>query len=179
LTEFHHAGKVLVLGSDFKNYRSCLTIVRSLGRKGLKVHIGWNSKSDVVRRSKYIARVHDIPDYLPDNDLWKEKLIELVEKEQFDFVVPCNEQASAPLEAHREDFAKYPSVYLLNREAYEIAFDKLKSGQLAKSLGIKLPKEMTVNDISRSDEIMEEFRFPIVLNPEAMKSWRSFGFQSF
>jgi len=167
LTEFHHTGKVLVLGSDFKNYRSCLTIVRSLGRKGLKVHIGWNSKSDVVRRSKYVARVHDIPDYLPDNDLWKEKLIELVENEQFDLVVPCNEQASAPLETHREDFLKYHSVYLLNREAYEIAFDKFKSGQLAKSLGISLPKEMIVNDISRIDEIMEEFRFPIVLKPSA------------
>ncbi len=165
MTEFHHTGKVLVLGSDFKNYRSCLTIVRSLGRKSLKVHIGWNSTGDIVRRSKYVARVHDIPDYSPDNDLWKTKLIELVEKEQFDLVVPCNEQASAPLEAHRKDLTKYPSIYILSQEAYEIAFDKFKSGQLAKSLGINLPKEIKATDLSQIDEIMDGFQFPIVLKP--------------
>lgn len=165
LSEKNKRGKVLVLGTDFKNYRSCLTVIRSLGRKGLKVHLAWNSIDDIARHSKYVAAIHEIPAYSPDNSFWKTKLIELITREQFDFVVPCNEQSSAPLEANRRDFEKFPSVYLLNKEAYEIAFDKFKSNHLAKSLGIALPREKRVSDLAEMDDIVNEFQFPIVLKP--------------
>jgi hypothetical protein len=121
-------GKVLVLGTDFKNYRSCLAIIRSLGRKGLKIDLAWNAPDDIARRSKYVAKIYDLPPFSLDDDSWKKDLIELIDQQRYDLVVPCNEQASAPLEADRPAFAKYPAVYLLNQKAYEIAFDKFKSG---------------------------------------------------
>lgn len=157
-------GKVLVLGSDFKNYRSCLTIIRSLGRKGLEIHVGW-CLDDVAPSSKYVARTHDIPLYSPVDDSWKRELIRIVQKEGFDLIVPVNEQASTPLEVHRSDFEQFDSIYLLNQQAYNVAFDKFESNKLARSLGIKLPKEKRVIGQSETENILSEFKFPVVLKP--------------
>jgi protein-tyrosine-phosphatase/predicted ATP-grasp superfamily ATP-dependent carboligase len=159
------SGKVLVLGSDFKNYRSCLTIIRSLGRQKLEVHAGWVLPGDLLLKSKYVARVHDIHPFTPEDDSWKQKLLDLIVSENFDLVIPGNEQASAPLEKNRADFAQFPAVYLLNEKAYDIAFDKFKTIELARSLEINLPDELRVSDLSRIDEIIARFKFPIVLKP--------------
>lgn len=158
-------GKVLVLGSDFKNYRSCLTIIRSLGRQGLEVHLGWCS-DDVALSSKYVARAHDIPSYSPIDDSWKKELISIVQKENFDLIVPVNEQASTPLETHRADFEQFDSIYLLNKQAYDIVFDKFKTNELAESLGIRIPEGKRVSDKSEKENILAEFKFPIVLKPK-------------
>ena len=123
MSEISPLRKALVLGTDFKNYRSCLTIIRSLGRKGIRVHLGWSHHEDIARYSKYITVFHELPAYTTENSYWKDELIALIEKEKFDFVVPVNEQASTPLELHHGDFEKYPSVYLLNQKAYDIVFD--------------------------------------------------------
>ena len=158
-------GKVLVLGSDFKNYRSCLTIIRSFGRHGLEVHVGWCS-DDVALSSKYVARVHDIPSYSPTDDSWKEKLISIVQAENLDLVVPVNEQASTPLETHRSDFGKLDAIYLLNEQAYDVVFDKFKTNELASALGIRIPKGKRVSGEDQTENILSEFNFPIVLKPK-------------
>jgi len=167
------SGKVLVLGTDFKNYRSCLAIIRSLGRKGLHVDLAWNSVDDIARHSKYAAEIHDIPDFSPDEDSWKNKLIELIGHKRYDLVVPCNEQASAPLEANRTEFEKIPAVYLLNQRAYEIAFDKFKSNDLARSLGISVPQSRRIASIAEIDTILSEFQLPLVLKPSISFSLES------
>ena len=167
LTGQKYTGKVLVLGSDFKNYRSCLTTVRSLGRYGLEVHLGWCAANDITRSSRYIAKIHDIPAYSYTDDNWKKALIALTEKEKYDLVVPINEQASAPLEKNRQDFEQYPSIYLLNQKAYDIVFDKFKTSELASSLGINQPAERNVKSLSEIDTVIDEFAFPIVLKPSA------------
>ncbi|MCD6162304.1 MAG: hypothetical protein J7K40_07810 [candidate division Zixibacteria bacterium] len=173
MTNSKHTGKVLVLGADFKNYRSCLTIIRSLGRYNLQVHIGWYQASDAALHSRYVSKAHDIPSYSPDDDAWKTELTTLIEKEKYDLVVPVNEQASKPLEEHRQEFEKYPGVYLLNKKAYDIAFNKIKTGELAKMLNICIPNERKVKDLSQIDAIIDEFKFPVVLKPTA-----SFGLKN-
>ncbi len=167
MNEIKPERKALVLGTDFKNYRSCLTIIRSLGRKGIRVHLGWSHHEGIARHSKYVKYIHELPAYTTDNNYWKDELIALIEKGKFDFVVPVNEQASTPLELHRADFEKYPSVYLLNQKAYDVVFDKFKTDDLAHSLNIPMPKERRVRDLAEIDSILGDFAFPIVLKPRA------------
>jgi len=73
-------GKVLVLGDDD---RSFLTVVRSLGRKNISVHVGWCPPSSFALHSKYIKKVHDIPPFSFQNNSWKESLISLFQQEKF------------------------------------------------------------------------------------------------
>ena len=49
-------GKVLVLGDDD---RSFLTVIRSLGRKNICVHVGWCPSASFALHSKYIKKIHE------------------------------------------------------------------------------------------------------------------------
>jgi hypothetical protein len=89
-----NTGKVMVLGND---NRSFLTVIRSLGRRNLRVHVGWCPPDCSALHSKYVIKVHDIPQYSPADDSWKHSLISILQQEKFDLVIPCNDQFSTKL----------------------------------------------------------------------------------
>jgi len=76
-----NTGKVLVLGSDT---RSFLSVIRSLGRKKLEVHIAWYGPESPAYYSCYINKVHVIDKYDQSNNKWLGQLIEILEAEDYD-----------------------------------------------------------------------------------------------
>jgi len=161
------SGKVLVLGSDFKNYRTCLAIVRSLGRAGLEVHLGWQAADEIAGFSRYVAKKLQLPPYSSDNNDWYESLTAVLKRERYDLVIPANEQACAPLEQNRNLFADYPEIYQLNPEAYEIVFDKIKTATLAQELNIPMPPQIILTDLNDFERSESEIGYPAVLKPKA------------
>lgn len=157
-------GKVLVLGEDA---RAFLTVIRSLGRKGIEVHVAWCPQDALALRSKYIRRIHNLPAYSTNDDAWKRELISLCRTERFDLVIPCNDQTLIPLQTHRDELRAVGRFYTLPPRAFDIAFNKIKTNQLGRELGLKLPREAIASQSSDGDAIARDFRFPVVLKPEA------------
>ncbi len=157
-------GKVLVLGDDD---RAFLAVIRSLGRRGLTVHVGWHSPDSVALHSKYVARVHDIPRYSQDREDWKEALTGVLERERFDLVIPCNDRTLMPLHAHRAELGRLASLALPNEEAFAVAFNKAKSNELARSLGLNVPRETRVSAAEQADEVASRYALPVVLKPQS------------
>src|SRR2546423_14116777 len=62
---------VLVLGSDT---RSLIAVIRSLGRRGLRVHVAGAPPSAPALRSRYVDTIHDLPPYAADGDAWMRAL---------------------------------------------------------------------------------------------------------
>ncbi|MFN2431590.1 MAG: ATP-grasp domain-containing protein [Gemmatimonadota bacterium] len=154
-------GKVLVLGQGVRSY---LAIVRSLGRRGLAVHSAWCPPGCAALRSRYVTRVHDLP--LPSvADLWKPALLELVDREAYDLVVPQAERAMRPLQAHAAELRERGDFYLLDDRAFGIAFDKQRSVDLAGSLGIPVPRSVPVHRADELDAAAAELSLPLVLKP--------------
>ena len=84
----YHRGmgdRVLVLGDD---NRSCLTIVRSLGRQGLEVWLGPETRDSIVPRSRYVRRTIPMPSTKHRVDEWLDRLEELLSREKVDLVMP-------------------------------------------------------------------------------------------
>ncbi len=160
------SGKVLVLGSDFKNYRTCLAIVRSLGRAGLEVHLGWQTAAETAGFSRYVAKKLQLPPYSPENTDWYESLTEALRRERYDLVIPANEQACAPLEQNRRLFADYPEIYQLNPEAYEIAFDKIKTATLAQESNVPMPPQIVLTGLDDLGHCESKIGYPAVLKPK-------------
>jgi protein-tyrosine-phosphatase/predicted ATP-grasp superfamily ATP-dependent carboligase len=157
------AGKVLVLGDDT---RSFLAVVRSLGRHNLQVHVAWCPHDFAAVHSKYIFKVHDISPYAVTNDSWKYSLISILQRENFDLVIPCNDRTIIPLQTHRADLEHINPIYLLNEKSYEVAFDKFKTTELARSLGIPVPREMLVsNQPIEAEAVLSKFQLPVVFKP--------------
>lgn len=155
---------VLVLGHGTGAF---LSVVRSLGRRGLQVHVGWWTPDAPELYSRYIHKRENIPAYDTENDFWLEALCHIMQKEQFSLVIPTNEQSIRPLQLHRERLQSIGRIYLLSQNAFSIAFDKLATHRLASELQIPIPRQYVLTSESDVGIPLENLDFPIVVKPES------------
>ncbi|HEX3999274.1 MAG TPA: ATP-grasp domain-containing protein [Pirellulales bacterium] len=154
-------GKVLVLGDGMTYF---LSVIRSLGRKRIEVHTAWCAPRCPASRSRYVSAWHALP--FPDaSGGWKPALLELLRREQFDLVIPTNEQSMRPLQRDRGDFAAAGSIYLLDDHAFGVLFDKRKSADLARSIGMFVPRGAMAADLAECRRLGAEYAWPVVLKP--------------
>jgi len=160
-------GRVLVLGNDTFSF---LSVIRSLGRHGLRVHVGSCPLNSPSLRSKYVSAVHRLPPYQADGVEWVAALSELLEKHDFDLVVPCHDSEILPLQHHRNDLSDAKNIYLLTSEVFEICFSKRRTYELAAQLGIRLSRQRIVRSLKELESAAAEFGLPIILKPDASAS---------
>ena len=158
-------GKVLVLGDDV---RSFLSVIRSLGRRGLDVHVAWCSANSPARFSRYVSEFHSLPAYSPGAPSWIERFKELLQRERFNLVVPCDDPRIIPLQFNRSELEPLARIYLLDNRAFQITSDKLASQELAGSLGIAVPRSARLDQFTsgiRRFLGLRRFGLPLVLKP--------------
>jgi protein-tyrosine-phosphatase/predicted ATP-grasp superfamily ATP-dependent carboligase len=156
-------GKVLVLGRDT---RSFLSVVRSLGRHGVEVHVGWCPSDAPAARSRFIAGRHALPPPAPvDAEAWQAEFERLLLRERFDLVIPTNDPAIIPLQHQRRRFEPLARFALPADEALETALDKIRTHELAASLGVRVPRSVTVRAIDEIDAALEQFTYPVIVKP--------------
>lgn len=154
--------KVLVLGND---ERSTLAVIRSLGREGISIDIGWSTGNALLRHSKYLANIVDIPTYCPDNNLWLDFLLEHLACNQYDLVIPCTDPTIIPLHLHRDAISAHANLYLISPKAFDICQSKLLSYELAKQLNLKLAKSFDITTPDELNDIKGIISYPAVLKP--------------
>jgi predicted ATP-grasp superfamily ATP-dependent carboligase len=160
--------KVLVLG---KSDSSCLTVIRSLGRKGIEVHVAWCPPDAVLRRSRYVRTVHTLPLFSPTDDAWKRAFIDLCRRERFDLVIPTNDPTIIPLQEHRADLEPHAKIYLLNPESFRVGYDKLASYEVCNRIGVRVPRFKILPVPADPADILREFQLPVVV--KARSSFRA------
>lgn len=153
--------KVLVLGQED---RAFLAVVRSLGRRGIEVHVGWCPHDAVALRSRYVARAHDLPPFVRGDDAWKAALVELCRRERFDLVLPTNDTTIMPLQAHRRDLEPHARFYLPSDDAYAICFDKGRTHDFAQAHDVPVPRQLRLAPPFSSAAVPDDW-YPIVLKP--------------
>jgi len=145
------APKALVLGRDA---RSFLAVIRSLGRRGVDVHVTWCPPESVALRSRYVTQAHELPE--PDEEgRWLEFYERLVLRERFDLVMPTHDPSVMALQIERHSVAALAPTYLLGERAFAVCYDKLATRALAHSLGLPVPDERrveTLDDLSGAGE---------------------------
>ena len=90
---------VLVLGDDS---RACLAVVRSLGRRGIRVLLATPNLPSVVPHSRYVARTVPCPDFAGSPDTRLPALIDLIQQHAVTLIIPCTDQTLIPLARHRQ-----------------------------------------------------------------------------
>jgi protein-tyrosine-phosphatase/predicted ATP-grasp superfamily ATP-dependent carboligase/CelD/BcsL family acetyltransferase involved in cellulose biosynthesis len=156
-------GKVLVLGDDT---RSFLTIVRSLGRRGIEVHAAPFDRRSAALKSRYVAKVHQLPGYVDDGDVWTEEMSALLAQERFDLVIPCDDRTVLPLSANPNKFAKRTKLAIPDADSIAVLFDKEKTKALAASLGVNLARTLLPEDYPDPDEVFRRLGSPVVVKPK-------------
>ncbi len=154
--------KALVLSSVS---RTILAVIRSLGRGGVEVHSAWTRPNCVSLRSRYVHATHDLPPY-SDADLnWKTALCDLMRRERFDLVIPCTDIDTLALHRHRADLERFGRVYTPNDEAVAVLFDKHRTNELARSAGVRMPREIVITDAAGARDAWWQLGSPLVLKP--------------
>ena len=141
-----------------------LAVIRSLGRRGVGVHVAWCAEDCPALRSRYVERHHQLP-CCDAAGTWADRLAAVLEAEKFDLVLPTNEQSIRALRTERDRFERLATLYLPDEPTFEMVFDKVKSGELAEGLGLRVPKTRLVAEVADLEGLEQEFAYPIVLKP--------------
>jgi protein-tyrosine-phosphatase/predicted ATP-grasp superfamily ATP-dependent carboligase len=158
---------VLVFGDDT---RSFLATVRSLGRRGVRVHVAPFSLQSPALRSRHVAKVHHIPYHLGDGAEWLAAVQQVVHAEGIGVIVACEERSMLPLMRHR-DALPGCQFALPSDAAFDAFFDKLKTHALAQQVGVTSPDAVAVEPGSQARQIGQQLGFPVVCKARRSYDW--------
>jgi predicted ATP-grasp superfamily ATP-dependent carboligase len=154
---------------------AALAFTRSLGRAGHQVFVGVDHNSFGAacfsRYSQQCFRYSPAPQ-LPA--LFAEEIISFCTREKIDLLVPMTDWTMVPISRVRNRFPSSCAIALPPEEAMITASDKFKTVELARSLGIPVPRTELVSSIDQLDGLTD-LTFPLVVKDRYSIRWTSQG----
>ena len=95
---------------------------------------------------------------------WRLRFRIFLRFESFDLVIPCDDFSILPLQLRRHELAN-ARIALLDEDAFRIASDKQQTYELARELGISLPRQTRVDSVEEIAPLARDFGWPLVLKP--------------
>jgi len=145
--------------------RKALPIIRSLGRKGVRViGISFNH-FPMGAFSKYCKKVYLCPDYRKTPDLFLKKLEEICKKEKPDVFYPIEDVVLSLCVRHPDSWKPYTRAVVPNASVLEQAYDKWKTIQFARQLGVAVPKTYCPESIDEVADLASKWNGYVVIKP--------------
>ena len=154
--------KVLIMGDDTRSFLAC---VRSLGRRGVEVHVAPADFKSPALQSRYIYKIHRLPAYIGNGSQWIDAVHALFEREKYSLVMPINDPNILPLARHREACWPQEKIAIPNDNAMAVLFDKLATRDLADSVSVPVAKGIALYPDIGCDSALEALALPLVLKP--------------
>jgi predicted ATP-grasp superfamily ATP-dependent carboligase len=142
------------------HFRKTLAVVRSLGRKGVRVTVGERTFLNTSFFSKYCAKrlVYPSPRQSPNQFI--EFLLREIKRNHYDCLFPMEEETLLLLVRHRSEISQYAHFLIPDLEKIEFVRDKGNLIRFAEAHGIPTPKTFYS---PRFQE--EEISGPLTLSP--------------
>jgi predicted ATP-grasp superfamily ATP-dependent carboligase len=141
-----------------------LSIIRSLGRKGIRVYGVSNSSKDLGRYSRFLKEWFILSASLPEDD-YISTLIRLANKNAINYLITIDEKKMILLNKHRTQLEKQFILLFPKEETLAKVIDKQMTIAVAENLNIPVPKTVAVlekDDIQKCSSL----RFPIILKSQ-------------
>jgi predicted ATP-grasp superfamily ATP-dependent carboligase len=151
---------------------AALAFARSAGKAGHWVAVGANAGAFAAAQlSRYCKLRFSYPIPTEDTHGFVETVLDFVNRNAVDLVVPVTDWTLLPLSEARERFQPICKVALSSASSIEQVSDKYQTLQIAKSIGIKTPQTWLIE----SSGDLESFRgtsFPLVVKDRFSLRWR-------
>ncbi|GEM_PF-581657 len=158
----------LVLGLSVNG----LSVVRSLGRKGIRVFAMGRSRQSEYECSRYIEKFELLPPDIKEDELL-ERLLEFGQsKECLVFLIPTNDFYVLFVAKHSATLSRYFTFTMASYEVMETVVNKQKLYATAEQLGILCPKTYSPRSEKELIGILDEVAFPCFLKPAYGHVWR-------
>ncbi|MGH7797286.1 MAG: ATP-grasp domain-containing protein [Candidatus Binatia bacterium] len=145
--------------------RKSLAVVRSLGRRGIRVTAGEETRNAVAFYSRYCDQAVVYPSPTRTPELFIEWLLEEVLRHRYTAVIPTNEQTLTPISQHLEELSKHTVVPIPDFQTYMRARDKAQTMRVAAEQGIPCPRTYAVDGPDSLDALEKNLDYPVVIKP--------------
>ena len=155
--------RVLVLDG---NENHAVAATRALARAGYRVVVGSADAWSKAGWSRYAAASFTYAS--PDSDpvAFVQRLVQELRENGPAVVMPMTETSTIPVSMHRDEIAAAGGMTVLApHDVLLRVFDKNAMTELAKSLGIAVPRTWIVDDGTAVPALMRELPYPVVLKP--------------
>lgn len=164
-------GRVLVLGDDA---RSCLSIVRSLGREGVSVTLGIQDVGSIAAQSRYVTDTVLLPNSSGDIDAWLNSVVGLLAERTFDLVIPTSDASLIPIVRSRSQLENLAKFAVPDDYGFLHTHQKHLTLRLAEDLQVPIPRthlvenELDVGAVAASPELI----YPLIVKPDSSRVWK-------
>lgn len=127
------------------NYSHTLGAIRILGIKGIYIIAGSSYKYAQGFYSKYCKERIIYPN--PSNEgAFIQFILKYIKNNKIDVLLPISYLTTTTLSKYKAELCKYTKLPIADYESMEIASNKYKTLEMAKKLGIKIPKVYNHNE---------------------------------
>ncbi len=154
--------KVFVTDGD---QRPALAITRALGRRGLSVLVGADQPVSLASTSKYCHRHVTYPSPGISRTAFDEFLVDFVEREQVDILVPVTDVTMHAVCRSQERLKRHCAMAVPPLEAFEFVTNKWSLLQAAAHCGIPIPRTHIIAGIAGLKTHIDSIEYPAVVKP--------------
>lgn len=152
---------------------SALSIIRSLGRMGLRVIAAGHDPASIGFRSRYAAErlVYPVPEHAPAR--YVDAVFAGVSRFHVDLIIPVTDATILPLHDERDRFRSLCRLAIPDPDALGIVADKSRTLELAESLGVPVPRWALATEPEAASNAAEGLGWPVVLKPRFSRVYHS------
>lgn len=154
--------KTLILDGDTL---PALSIVRSLGSKGINVVTASHLENPICGYSRYNQSSLTYPHPLEASDEFLDWIEQILTDNHYDLVIPVTERTLIPIARKFHNTPHAKKITMAELDALETVLDKAKTSLLAKQCDVPIPTSWDISDSADLDSFQQEFTYPIVIKP--------------
>jgi predicted ATP-grasp superfamily ATP-dependent carboligase len=153
--------------------RKSVSIVRSLGRQGIEVVVGDDTRWSMAFYSKYCTHRAVYPSPIETPDRFIEWITYHLKRNTYDALFPIDIKTIEPLSHNLKELRKYTAIPIVNYSTFMKARDKAQTIRIALENDIPCPQTYFVSEVEDVKALAEKIDFPIVIKPR--QSYGSHG----
>lgn len=166
--------EVLVLDGDTQ---CAMSVIRSLGGKGITVTAGGHSRWALGMHSRYSDGSYVYPDPESSHTAFLDHLVDHLERSAYGVVVPVTDHTSLILSRNKARIeATGTTVAVEDWETFDRAFDKAKLAEALDPLDVPTPETYAPTGVAEVAAIADGIEYPVVVKPRCKSHLRDDGY---
>lgn len=152
--------------------RSSLAVIRSLGKQGLDVTAGEETRCATGVFSRYCRRGLVYPSPKKAEERFIGYLLDTLRSGEIDVLFPVADACLKPIVDHEEEISRYTRIALPPRDIFMAGYDKGTTLRIAMENGIPCPRTFFPESPDDAAGIAEKIDYPAVVKPRVSSGRR-------
>ncbi|MBE9505887.1 MAG: ATP-grasp domain-containing protein [Chloroflexi bacterium] len=145
--------------------RGGLTVVRSLGQKGIRVVAADEKLLALGFFSRYCSRRLVCPDPVRSPDAYARFVLDELAQHDYDVVVPSLDHSLMPLARRKPEVEQLTRFPYLGYELLRYGRDKALTVEVARRCGIRVPATFVVHGPADAERALKDYPLPLIVRP--------------